>query len=61
MGGGGGGGHFGGGGGGEGNSETSCGGGGGGSSYIANLTGTVVNTKGGNSTISQGNVVITWT
>ena len=61
MGGGGGGGHFGGGGGGEGNSETSCGGGGGGSSYIANLTGTVVNTKGSNSTISQGNVVITWT
>jgi hypothetical protein len=58
-GGGGGGGLFGGGGGAF--DGTGGGGGGGGSSYVAYLTGTVVDTKGGNSTITDGNVVITWT
>jgi len=60
-GGGGGGGYFGGGGGAYDDTEIAAGGGGGGSSYVANLTGTVVNTKGGNSTIADGNVVLTWT
>jgi hypothetical protein len=60
-GGGGGGGYFGGGGGAYDASEIGAGGGGGGSSYVANLTGTVINIKGDNSTIANGNVVLTWT
>ena len=59
LGGGGGGGWYGGGGGGEGSGEL-AGGGGGGSSRVVNLFGTVVNTKGGNTTITYGNIVITW-
>jgi hypothetical protein len=59
-GGGGGGGYFGGGGGAYDAEQNGGGGGGGGSSYVDNLTGTVVNTKGGNSTITDGNVVLTW-
>ena len=62
-GGGGGGGYFGGGGGAYyiDRGTESGGGGGGGSSYVDTLTGTVINTKGGNSTIANGNVVLTWT
>jgi hypothetical protein len=59
TGGGGGGGWYGGGGGGEGFSDIG-GGGGGGSSYVVNLTGTVVNTQGGNSTIPDGRIVLSW-
>lgn len=57
-GGGGGGGYWGGGGGGYYFGES--GGGGGGSSYVDPLTGTVVNTKGGNTTVATGNIEITW-
>jgi len=54
--GGGGGGYF--GGGGAGNQQ---GGGGGGSSYVANLTGTVVNTQGGGASAgNNGSIVISW-
>ena len=60
-GGGGGGGYYGGGGGGVSNGQPRSGGGGGGSSYIANLTGTVVNTQSDNTTISNGDVKLIWT
>jgi hypothetical protein len=60
-GGGGGGGYFGGGGGGyTASGSGGGGGGGGGSSFEGSLTGTIVNTVGGNTSVDTGNVVLTW-
>ena len=58
--GGGGGGYYGGGGGGYNLTTPLGGGGGGGSSYVSTLTGTVVNSQGGNSTINGGQIILSW-